>query len=257
MTETSQPRTEAAIEVTDREIEYTTAERDAFRSFRSRLERVDPTPASAARARPAGVGGVALVGGDRPSDSAGEAVRTAYRGTVMAVPHFDREYGDTLRECLAAEFSAAIAAAVTGPEPLTETHLDALAAAADRAVRERGEYLRAVRRERDSLTDVQETLDRCERAAMAVGQAIDDTPSGSGRLSEFDDRLATLESECDAAAVSRQRLLHGRSTATLSGVDGTSFAAFLYGDHETTCPALADIADCLSTIRRHRRRCLR
>lgn len=256
MTETSQPRTDAAIEVTDREIEYATAERDAFRAFRSRLERVDPAAASAALVGHTGEAGVALAGGDRPTDSACRAVETAYRETVMAVPHFEREYGDTLRECLAAEFSASIAASVTGSRPLTETHLGALAAAADRAVRERGEFLRALRRERDSLRDVRETLDRCERAAVEAARAIDGTQS-SDRLSRLDDRLATLEAECDAVAASRQQLVHGRSTSTLSGIDGTSFAVFLYGDHETTCPALADVADCCSTIRHQRRRCLR
>ena len=70
MTETSQPRTDAAIEVTDREIEYATAERDAFRAFRSRLERVDPAAASAALVGHTGEAGVALAGGDRPTDSA-------------------------------------------------------------------------------------------------------------------------------------------------------------------------------------------
>lgn len=257
MTETNQPRTEAAIDVVDREIQYATTERTAFRRFRSRLESIEPDsrPTAAATAGTSG-GGVTLASGTESRDQALRAVRAAYRETVMAVPHFDSEYGESLRENLTAEFSADLATLVTEQRRLAPVHRDALASASDRAVRERGAYLQVVRRERESLIEVRDGLDRCEQAAAAVGRTIDDATS-SDRLGTLDDRLVAIERDCASLAESRQELLHGRCASELSGVEGASLTGFLYGGSEETCPALADIADCLSTVRHHRKRCLR
>lgn len=262
MMRTSPDRTVSAMAVVAEELECGTAERDAFRRFRSRLATVEPSPTltappTAATRNGGGSAASTLVAtGEEPTDDALRRVRSTYRETVMAVPHFEAEYDDTLRENMAVEFGADIAESIVGSRQLSPMHLEALATATDKAIGERSEYLRVLRREQRSLENIREALEGHHEEMTTVERAIDEA-SASGRLSALDNRLVALGREYADLAESRQRLLHGRSTAVISGIDETSLTAFLYGDREETCPALADVADCLATVRCQRQRCLR
>jgi DNA-binding transcriptional MerR regulator len=252
--EVSLPRIEAALQIVDREVQYVTAERDAFEALRKRLN--DLEVAAPAESVPSGSpAAVALVGGGSPDRGIRATVLKDVRATVMDVPHFEAEYGDTVAETLVAEFGAALAAALLGDGPVTPTHLEALRTGTDRAVDERRTLLRVLRRERSSLTDVREALTECERDAVAVGRAVED--ADPERRRRYADRLGAIADRCDALADARQRRLHNRAKLAISGVGETSLTAFLYGDLEHTCPALASIATCLRTVQHHRARCRR
>lgn len=253
--EVSLPRIEAALEVVDREVQYATAERDAFEALRKRLEGLGVAAPGASV--PSGPPAVALVGGDAPDSGVRATILRDVRETVMGVPHFESEYGDTVGETLVAEFGADLAAALLGDGPVTPAHLEALRAGADRAVEERRNLLRVLRRERSSLTDVRDALTECEREAVTVGRALEDEDADPERRRRYADRLAALEERCSDLAESRQQRLHNRARLALSGVDETSFTAFLYGGLDETCPALASITACLRTVRRQRARCQR
>jgi hypothetical protein len=268
MTETPHDRVVDAVGTVDREIEYIADERAAFDRFRARLSKVDPwTPATAdgnaTDAVTAGTG--PTVAGSAPTLAAAQSepragtglrtVRTAYRETVMAVPHFEAEYDDTLRANLAAECGADVAAQVVDGTRLTPPLYRALAAAADRAVDERSRFRRSLERERDSLTTVSDDLAACERRLDEIAAELDGADVGS--LGDLDERLADAEATCADLADERQRLVHGRPAVPLSGVEGVSLINFLYGDRERRCPALAAVADCLERVRELRTRCLR
>jgi hypothetical protein len=261
MTDTPHGRIDEALGVVDREIEYISDERAAFERFRARLSNVDPwTPAraeaDATEGVVAGAGPSAVaMRSDRPTGAGLRTVRTAYRETVLAVPHHEAEYGDTLRANLAAEFGAEVAAQVVDGARLTPPLYRALAAAADRAVDERRRFRRALDRERDSLVAVRDELAACQRRLDGVAERLDG--AGPERLAELDDRVADVEATCADLADERQRLVHGRPAVSLSGVDGVSLVTFLYGDRERRCPALAAVADCLDRARGLRTRCLR
>ena len=261
MTDTPHGRIDEALEVVDRETEYIADERAAFERFRARLSDVDPwTPATAeadaSESAVAGAGPSAVaVRADRPTGAGLRTVRTAYRETVLAVPHHESEYDDTLRANLAAEFGADVAARVVDGTWLTPPLYRALAAAADRAVDERRRFHRALDRERDSLVAVRDGLADCERRLDGVAERLDG--AGPERLADLDDRAVDVESTCARLADERQELVHGRPAVSLSGVDGVSLVTFLYGDRDRRCPALAAVADCLDRARDLRTRCLR
>lgn len=260
MTETPHDRVADAVGTVDREIEYIADERAAFDRFRARLSKVEPwTPAEG---EGGGAGALATAGAtsvlsrSEPTTGTGlRTVRTAYRETVMAVPHFEAEYDDTLRANLAAECGADVAAQVVDGTRLTPPLYRALAAAADRAVDERSRFRRSLERERDSLTTVRDDLAACERRLDGIAADLDGADGEAP--SALDERLADAESTCAKLADERQELVHGRPSVPLSGVDGVSLVSFLYGDRERRCPALAAVADCLERVRDLRTRCLR
>ncbi|WP_135365379.1 DUF7260 family protein [Halosimplex halophilum] len=268
MTDTPQDRVADAIGVVDTEIEYTADERAAFDRFRARLSKVEPwTPATAdgnaidaanAGTGPGAAGSAPTLAATRSEPRAGaglRTVRTAYRETVMAVPHFEAEYDETLRESLAAEFGADVAAQVVDGARLTPPLYRALGAAVDRAVDERQRFRRTLERERDSLAAVRDGLAACERRLDEVAAELDG--ADAERPGRLDERLADAEATCADLADERQRLVHGCPAVPLSGVDGVSLVTFLYGDRERRCPALAAVADCLERVRDLRTRCLR
>ncbi|WP_415378833.1 hypothetical protein [Halosimplex sp. TS25] len=248
-----------AIDVVDREIEYATDERAAFDRFRARLSNLDPTPPSAPSAT-AGSGVATMPAAVATRGDPGPAaplrtVRTAYRETVMDVPHYEAEYGDTLRASLASEFCPEVATQVTDGRQLTPPLYRALWDGSESASDDRERFRRALERERESLVDIAGALADCDRRLAEIEAQIDG--AATERLSRLDDRLAALEATCADLAEERQSLVHGRPDVHLSGVAGTSLVTFLYGEFETRCPALSAVADRLQRIRADRTRCLR
>ncbi|WP_135666068.1 DUF7260 family protein [Halorhabdus rudnickae] len=182
-------------------------------------------------------------------------IRDAYRETVMAVPHYEREYGESIRENLAAEFGTTLAGHLADSDVLTpavyETFLDACKRGRD----ERGRLLRTIEREQESLQRWETELTAIEVAAHDAAEGITAT-TGSRTLSRIDRRLETLEARCMECARARQELLHEHSGREFQGTDGFGFMEYLYTDMDTTTPVLSDAGACLETIRHHRRRCL-
>ncbi len=258
MVETHHPRVERALDVVDDELKIAATERRAFEVFRSRLSDIDPDPPASHGSATTG-GSMAMAVTENGYGSTGRSlmqVRTAYRETVMSVPHFESAYGDTLAENVAAEFGADLASQVADGRRLTGTLREALLAAAESGIDERETYRRNLRQERESLREVHAGIADCEERAHALGNAADEA-SGSEALGAVDARFDELEEDCNDLATARQRVIHSRRTNRISGVDETSLTRLLYGNLETTCPGLAGIARCLETIHDKRRRCLR
>ena len=183
------------------------------------------------------------------------AAREAYRETVMATPHYDREYGESLREHVAAEFGSSVATQFADGQALTPLLRRSLRGGSAEAIRQRAELLkslaserRSLRRCRDAVVDAQDRLD-------AVHGRLDEDPD-TATLCEIDDRLATLESECERVLTRRQRQINNRSGILLTD-DATSFAEYLYGDLDSCFPVLTAATECIETIRTCRIRSLR
>lgn len=262
MTGTRQPHVERALDVVEAETALLERERNAFERFLRRVEdvRVAAPAASGGGGRivPEGSGAAparsTLVTGDAPDGL--REVRTAYRETVMAVSHYDREYGETLAEHAVAELGETVAAQLVSgaaPAPVVKR---AVVGAAGEARDNRKQLVAVLTRERDSLQAVKTDLDEVERTVYELGRQVSDT-TRSGELAAIDADLEAAEQRCTDLLNRRQELLHGRSTAAVSGVEADSLVRYLYGSLETPCPALADIAACLDSIRAHRTSCLR
>ncbi|EMA33489.1 DUF7260 family protein [Haloarcula japonica] len=253
--ETSHPRIETALTVVERETECIEAELTAFRRFRSRVRSIEPASPAAGGVDTMGGGAASMLATATEPDAGLRAVREAYRETVMAVPHFEAEYDDSLEANMSMEFGPELGMQIaTGPH-LTPQLYEALLTASEGARDERETLLPALERERESLQSVRATLDDCERRGAALGANARRT-TDAARLDSIDAQLAEIEADCEAAAATRQHQLHSRSAAALSGVDETSLVRYLYDGCPVTCPALADTIACLDTIRRHRRHCI-
>lgn len=253
MVRTRQPTIERARTAVEGEIELVSTEREAFEGFLDRLRDVATTGTETVSRS----GGPTTLVATRSAPSEGlEAVRTAYRETVMAVPHYDEEYGDTLAESMAAEFGTVLAGHVADGEVLTPVLSDALVEASERARNNRTDFLRHLRQERESLRDIETDLNGIEARVDELEPQIS-SASTSAQLADIDDTLDELERRCTDLANRRQRTIHDRSTREISGVDDRSLLRYLYADMETITPALVDIAACLDAIRYQRERCLR
>lgn len=240
MVETHQPTIGDAIDVVDEEIATVRTERDAFESFRRRLDEIEPQGSASPVAQQTPLGGTVVAGSHSTAPRALRAVRRAYRETVMAVPHYEDAYGEPLRENLAAEFTESLAAGVVDAATLTPTVHRLLTDAAEQARRTRENGLECFRRERRSLVDCRDELNEIEATAHELWDRTDD---------DADRRLAALAERCDDLAARRQDLLHSRSTSAISGVEDTSLVRYLYADPlGTACPVLADLADCRRTV---------
>lgn len=255
MPETRQPRLETALTLLDRERRYTNAELGAFEQFRTRVVALEPTPPATGSAGAAASDTMVHAATATRPDRASGTVQRAYRETVCSVPHFEDEYGETPAENFTAELGSDVAAQIFGGGRLTRPVHDTLVTGVEKAIEERETFLATLRTERDSLGETRDRLDECETRTVELASEL--TPdTESGRRSEIDAELLQVETTCADLSASRQELLHGRSTARLVGITGESLCQFLYADCDATCPALADIADCIDTIRSHRERCL-
>jgi hypothetical protein len=266
MVRTTQPTIERARDRLEAEIELVDRERAAFRRFVARLhgmggERPAPGETSGNGPTPGKTeagGGPAVATVHEPTPSEGlRSVRTAYRETVMAVSHYDQEYGDTLAESLAAELGETLAGHVVDGQVLTPRLYEALRAASERARDDRSDFLRHLEQERASLCDVAAELNEIESRLVELEGRVDEAPT-SAHLGTVDDELAALEGRCTDLANRRQATIHGRSVRKISGVEDASLVQYLYADRlATVTPALSDLADCLDAIRHQRTRCLR
>jgi len=262
MIEATQPHVERARAIVEAEREIVAAELDAFETFLARLQEIQPeSTARTSITDPVPEGDVSALSGMTIRSAHGgqtdelEAVRTAYRETVMDTPHYDREYGDTLAESLATEASEALAEHVTQGGTLRPPVHDALVEAARDARDDRRRFLSTLRRERESLEAAECELNEIEQETFSLQKDI--PGASSEQLATIDGRLQALERRDAELARRRQERIHDRPGRYLSGVDGTSLVAYLYGETGTRCPVLADATECLETIRHHRQRCLR
>ena len=134
-----------------------TAEIEALDAFVGRVEGV---PAR----NHAPVGGIH--GTDHGSGRSGlKRVRQAYEETVMSVPHYDTDYGDTYRESVVAEFGPEVGTALTDG-PGFQAHLKRATIGKARSCRaDREQFLEVLAIESESIADVEEEI-RDNRAEL-------------------------------------------------------------------------------------------
>lgn len=231
-----------ALGAVDEERERTEDERAAFAAFARRVAEIEPgTPAASTDG-----GEVAAV--TRPPDPAIERVKEAYRDTVMAVPHYDEEYGESLESNVAAEFSAGLAAALSSGEQLTPQMRTLLVRAATDASERRTDFL-------DVLDDEECQLSAAESSLACIDAGLDDTESGLAlSFDELHERyhcLEDLESECESLLERRQRQIDAQR-ASVPGSDA-DIQEYLYRRLPVTYPVLADSMGLVRRITARRR----
>lgn len=244
MSSATYPIIEQATDRVDSELDIIASERSAFTTFLARISDLPVNQTSEARSVSAPA--VAMhIDSQRPATSI-KQIRTAYRNTVMSVPHHDVEYGDTLVENLGREFNSELAERLTNGTVLTQPVYAALVTAATNRRNTRDTMQTDLRRERNSLLTTTDALEDIEIRAYDIGNELTGT---SGSESQVQRDLAHLEYRCADLLETRQRVIRRRSIADWNGINTGSLAAYLYDDLKTTTPALSAIGSCLTTIR--------
>jgi hypothetical protein len=221
-------------------------EREAFAALAGAVADLETTVA-----RPDPVAVSVPTGGSVSTGPTTERVRAAYERTVMSVPHYDEEYGESYRENLTVEFGPDLAAALTGAAALTPRLRETAAAAARLARDERVAFVELLEAERTSLDRVATGIETV-RADLA---ALDDRPLGDRGFDDLRDLRAAvrgLGDRVDDLAAARQRTL-ARHRDEFDHVD-PSLPAYLYAGLATDHPALAALASVGGTLATARRR---
>lgn len=210
----------------------TTAERDAFKTFARRVQRLQT----------ATITNTTTVLIERTQDDGPEAVLDAYRETVMAVPHYEEEYDKRAHADVAEEFGPEIAAALAESGGLDGSTKRAVLLAAAGSHRSREALLEALDSESGSIDSVAPQLRTIADDLESISSIDFDTET-FGALDAYRCRIDTLREKCDAIAATRQDTVqHYRNTIVGTG-DVISVPEYLYQHFDHTFPILAYIAE--------------
>ncbi|MFB6220323.1 MAG: hypothetical protein ABEH90_02690 [Halolamina sp.] len=257
-------RFEAIRSVLRRERRRTTDERRAFRAFAEQVSELQPTagPASGTGSVEAGGGTVVTAEMWPPTTPQSvadlDAVRRAYKETVMDVSFYEAEYGDDYEASVTSELGSEVALAVTEPDCFTPAAKRALLASVERATRERTVLVETCKRERAAVDDAADALLPLAEELDSLAATLFDH-MGFGGLDAARNRLLSIEADCETAATTRQRTIHRQRDRHSLPTDEPDICAYLYKDLDATYPILAlctDLADRASDLRRHTERAM-
>ncbi|MFC5278946.1 hypothetical protein ACFPM1_09290 [Halorubrum rubrum] len=248
-----------------RERRRVTDEHDAFEEFADRVAALDPCPAEATDPSAAAVSqlvGARRAGGSAVGDVRLRRVLDTYRDTVMSLPHYSEEYDESVAESLAAELGPDTTVSLASNGTLSPGLQSALVDRSRRAAAARRSLADAIDVELDALDDAGATVERIDRRRVRLNQHLDGIPHGRRADASIDvwERLADLESECDAVAGDRQSTLRNppMSPDRVGGGVETGFYEYLYAPMEgPDHPVLASIATLVDRIREDRDRVAR
>lgn len=232
------------------ELNHTKIERDAFEAFRTRIADLEsvrqPFAANCMHDEcQSGSGTAALrslpVSLPRVTDEL-QAIRDAYEATVMDIPFYDTEYGDTYEDSIRAEFGPDLAAALTQVDSLCPGVKQALLGKIEQARREREALIETCKTERESVESMASVLNPVNEDLQSIA-AVSYHDQGFGQLAAYRTRLLTLKNRCEAAATDRQATIHQHRRTYLEGIDPPHICLYLYDDFEETHPMLALCSD--------------
>lgn len=208
-------------------------EAEAFASFGRRVAAVDVPDQPRADGGPTATKTLETPGGDGI-----DAVREAYRDTVMSVPHYEVEYDESLARNMHHEFGADVAGAVERGGSLTPQLQATLVDRSCTAHDQRVSLLRQFETEDEALDAADRTLQRCRRSADRITDAPLERYTYDELFAEWrliDDR----QTAADAVLAERQETVQDRDRANGTSGDEPSFEEYLYGPMEVTYPVLA------------------
>ncbi|QCJ47926.1 MULTISPECIES: DUF7260 family protein [Haloprofundus] len=235
-----------ARQIVRKERRRTVDEREAFRAFGDRLAQIQP--ASAGRTVPATVRGSGVGEG---GPNATRRVLNAYQRTVMAVPHYESEYGDTVGRSIVEEFGTGVGGALVSTDGLTPELQRVVAEAAKEAAADRESFVALLDEEAESLGTVLDGID----AVVERLRSLDDRPLPERSFDDLHDlreRVSALERRAGSLHAERQSKI--RSHRQRLGVTDVDLPTFLYHDRPYTYPALSAVTTLVDAVRRARRR---
>lgn len=228
---------------------------DAFDAFIDFLGSLEPP----ARSVPSdATGAVALSTGGLSRDDRLDRILETYRETVMAVSHYDEDYGDTVLESVAAELGTETAIAVRNHDELSPELRNALVTQAHRAREARASYLTLVDDEFEALSSFATTGRTLETRRRGLSKHVEETAPHNRFDAAADvwQLLDGLESQCESTLVERQQRIH--SQRVRENDHPRFLQEYLYQPLSgTNYPVLSRFVSLVGEIRSDRRRMVR
>jgi hypothetical protein len=242
------------------ELDRTRAERDALDELATKITDLqsssNPVTSASKRCADSSMGGALAqhthsVSGPPVADELA-AIRNAYEATVMSVPFYDAEYGDTYEESIRAEFGPDIATALTRTDTLNPVAKQVLLAKIEQSCNERDVLLETCEREQESVESTASVLEPIDEELRSI-ERISFQAQEFGQLEAHRTRLLTIEDTCEGAARDRQATIHEHRTAYNHSIDPTDIYEYLYDSFEVRYPLLSLCTELARRIEQSRR----
>jgi bacterioferritin (cytochrome b1) len=233
-------RFERAADALETEHRRTSAEVEAFRAFAERVAELSPDGGGTTVGRAAPVQAVAASGHGL------DTVRTHYRETVMAVPHYESEYGESYGKNVREELGPDIGALLVGGQRFERHHKHAILSKAREIIELREQLLDALEAERESLTALREQVCSLAEQVDSLETACLETDSYR-LLDAYRSRLDVLETRCHELIERRQGEMVTERRALSLPISGPDIQTYLYSDLAVNYPVIATLTDLVDT----------
>jgi len=236
-------------------------ERDAFEEFADRVDQFDPTPMDTTTAALDGpvIGTRRGSGFTTPGDVRLRRVVNAYTETVVSLPHYHREYDETVAESLAAELGPDATSTVLSGGTLSPELQSTIVARSRQAATSRESLVDAIDTELDAIDNAEARLTEIDRSRRRLHEHLEGISADAAVGARIDvwKRLEGLEASCEDVAVERQQDVRDppMSVGFQTEETETSFYRYLYAPLEdVTHPVLAEVSSLADRIRSDRDR---
>ncbi len=239
LTERITTRIQQTQQAIDTEIRRTRSEAHAFKDFAVEVRKLDSSASST------GTAGTITRSVAVNTPNSRQKLKSAYKNTVMEVPHYKEEYGDSFQESFIAEFGAALGEAVLQGPSFDPRQRRLLLAKTQQARQDRSKLI-------DTLDEEQESVRTLSSQIREVSEEIgklEEKAAAAGRFDSFVDirsRLLTIESTSESLIATRQETLTEQRKTLSLPIDAPDVPTYLYKEMDVTYPLLASIADILS-----------
>ena len=220
----------SARETVDREIKEVEAERRAFLAFAKRIEGMPVEQTQGAVATPQSI--QTFDGGGPPVHQ----VADAFEETVMALPHYERTYGDDVLAQMATELDPELVASLQRGS-LSETAKQGVFHHAKEAATKRSDLLVTLESEREALDDAEGDLE----GVLSELRSMNQQPLGQipyGQLGAYHDRLESLRGHVETLIADRQERIQDHKRQLRLGHDAVTLQEYLYNGDGPTYPVL-------------------
>ncbi|WP_410765245.1 hypothetical protein [Haloferax sp. DFSO60] len=225
------PRLDAAQHALRTERRRCVDEREAFRSFHADI--VNQKTSVPTKTPP-------LLSARQQTDNSLERVQRSYERTVMSVPHYESEYGDSFETSLREEFGPDVAAVFQSSNGLSETLRQRMVSAATASYVERVDFIEVVDAEASSLEAVRDEAVQIH-ARLCELDRVPLPDRGFDALWALYESVGDLHERLDTVLETRLATIvaHRQSLSPLHA----DVTEFLYQKLDARYPTLATLAE--------------
>lgn len=167
-------------------------------------------------------------------------VRTAYRDTIMSVPHYEKEYGDTYLSSVSEELGPDLAIAITESSELTPISKSALINQIDNTIEGRKQLRKTVQSEQDSIESGYNDL-------YNIGEFIHQYPENkifrlnNDQKTKFEAKLSNNIDDLDKISINRQQEINKIQKSAQTNQSHSDLYSYFYQSMSTNYPVLETI----------------